>query len=452
MSEATVASVIERVRERVDPDPAERERLARAVAEVERRAREAVAELPVEADVLQVGSTARGTWISGDRDIDVFVRFSTTLDRETLEEYGLRVGEAALPDGHQEYAEHPYVKGTVDGFDVDLVPCYDVADATAIESAVDRTPFHTAYLDERLDEALASDVRVCKAFLKGVGIYGSDLRTEGFSGYLTELLVAEYGGFEPLLAAAAEWHPPVRIDPEDHATAAFDDPLVVVDPTDPERNVAAVLSATNLARFQHHARAFLAAPDEARFERETPEPLSAEGLREHVARRGTTPVAVVFDAPEIVDDQLYPQLRKSLAGVTDELDRRGFDVLRATALSADRSVLLAELAVASRPRVERHEGPPVHVGEHARRFYEQYADDPDAYGPFVDGDRYVVERERSFASAPEFLRSDALFEVGLGARVASALESEYEVLVGEEVASLADEFGTDLRAVFEPEP
>jgi tRNA nucleotidyltransferase (CCA-adding enzyme) len=445
--------VVAAVRDRVDPDDDERAQLVAAVEELTARAEAAVAELPAPADaadVMQVGSSARGTWLSGDRDIDLFVRFPTDLDREQLEAYGLQVGHAVLPDGHEEYAEHPYVTGSYDGFDVDLVPCYRVASATEIRSAVDRTPFHNDYLTERLDDDLAAGVRVTKAFLKGIGAYGSNLRTRGFSGYLTELLVAEYGGFEPFVEAAADWSPPVTFDPEGHGRATFDDPLVVIDPTDPERNVAAVCAAVNVARVTHHARALLATPRLAPFEPREPAPLSAEAVREHVDRRGTTPVAVVFDAPPLVDDQLYPQLRKSLRGVVDGLERHEFDVLRATAAAADRGLLFVELAVAHRPAVRRHEGPPVDVREHATGFYDAYADDPDAYGPFLEDDRYVVERDREFTSAAAFLESDALFDVALGTHVESALEEEYDVLVGDEVADLADEFGADLAAYFEP--
>ncbi|WP_173424941.1 nucleotidyltransferase domain-containing protein, partial [Natrinema salifodinae] len=184
-------TVVAEIRDRVDPDDDERDRLREVADRLMDRAETAATELCDGADVLQVGSTARNTWISGDRDIDVFVRFPPELDRETLEEHGLEVGHATLPEGHEEYAEHPYVKGEVEGFDVDVVPCFRLESATEIRSAVDRTPFHTRYLQTRLDEDLAAAVRVTKQFLKGIGVYGSDLRTQGFSGYLTELLVCE---------------------------------------------------------------------------------------------------------------------------------------------------------------------------------------------------------------------------------------------------------------------
>ena len=459
-------ATVEAVRERVEPDEDDRRALERVTDELVSRMQDALADLPVEGDIVRVGSTARDTWRAGDRDIDLFVRFPADIDRDQLESYGLQVGHAALPDGREEYAEHPYVVGHVDGFDVDLVPCYDVADATEIQSAVDRTPFHTEYISEGLTPELASDVRVCKQFLTGIGVYGSDLRTRGVSGFLTELLVVEHGGFRPLVEAAAEWHPPVKFDPEDHgrettspsrddeggnAALAFDNPLVVIDPTDPERNVAAVLSAENVARLQHFARELLADPRESLFTEADPDPLSEDAVATEFERRGTTPVAVRFDAPDIVDDQLWPQLGRSRRGIREELDRRRFDTFRTAAFADDTAVLLFELAVAERPAVERHEGPPVHVGEHAERFYEAYADG-DACGPFIDGDRYVVERERSVTSAVELLDSDALFDVALGAHVETALESGYDLLVGEEVTELADSFGEELARYLDPTP
>ncbi|MXR41096.1 CCA tRNA nucleotidyltransferase [Halobaculum sp. WSA2] len=468
-------AVLATVRERVTPDADERERLDAAAADLTERARDAVAELPSPADgadVLTVGSTARGTWLAGDRDIDLFVRFPTDLPREELERFGLRVGHAVLPDGEEEYAEHPYVVGTADGFDVDLVPCYGVEAATEIRTAVDRTPFHNEYLLDRLTDDLAGDVRVLKALLKGVGVYGSDLRTRGFSGYLVELLVLEHGGARETLEAVADWHPPVEFDPEAHGTAEFDDPLVVVDPTDPERNVAAVLSGDNLARLQHHARDLLADPSTDPFFPTDSAPLDAAAVRRHVDRRGTDPLAVVLDAPDIVDDQLYPQLRRSLSGVERELDGMGFDVLRTATFAAERderkdgddgddgdggerrrrAVLLVELADRELPAIERHEGPPVHVRDHAAGFHGKYADDPDAYGPFVADGRYVVERSRPPAErdAVAVLESDRILDAALGARVESALERGYDVLAGEELATLTDEFGADLREYFEP--
>ena len=441
-------SVVDEVRDRVVPDGSEVEALQSAVDALTERADAAIADLPVAAETRLVGSTARGTWLAGDRDIDLFVLFPPDLDRSELKRYGLEVGHATLPNGHEEFAEHPYVKGTYRGFDVDCVPCYAVEDAGDIRSAVDRTPFHTAYLAERI-EPFADDVRVAKAFLSAIGTYGSDLRTKGFSGFLTELLVLTYGGFRPFIEAAADWTPPVRFDPESHGGRSFDDPLVVIDPTDPGRNVAAVCSARNVARTIHYARRLSAAPRLELFERRDPEPLSAADVRAALEERGTAPVAVRFPTPDIVDDQLYPQLEKSLAGLESALDRAGFDPIRSTCFADDDAVLFVECSVTKRPKVTRHRGPPVGVKKHAEAFYESYSGD-DAVGPYIDdAGHYIVERERT-ARTPAELVDEKLFDVSLGPHVESALETRYELLAGEELAALSDPFGSELAGYFDP--
>lgn len=450
MSGDAFDEVTAQIRRRVTPTAGERRRLQSAARSLRERAEAALDDLDVEADVLLVGSTARGTWLAGDRDIDLFVRFPPTLGRDRLERYGLHVGHTVLEGGHEEFAEHPYVKGAYQGFDVDCVPCYDVDSAAAIRSAVDRTPFHTAYLASQLDESLAGEVRVAKAFLKGIGAYGSDLRTKGFAGYLAELLVLEHGGFRPLVEAAADWQPPVRFDPEDHGTTAFDDALVVVDPTDPNRNVAASLSVRNLARLVHYSRDLLATPRVGLFESTEPTPLDADAVHERVRERGTRPVAVRFDAPEVVDDQLYPQLDKSLAGLAGELDRQGFEPLRTARFADETAVLFVECTVHELSAVERHEGPPVGVRDHATGFYGAYADDDSVTGPYLDADRYVVERPREYRTPTEAVEGE-LFSIALGPAIEHALESGYETLAGTEITALASEFGTELAGYFDPQ-
>lgn len=442
----------------VTPDDEERRRLEDAYRRVADRARAALDDVGVGGEVALVGSTARDTWLAGDRDIDVFLLLPPSLDRERFEEVGLDVGKAVFPDGDVDYAEHPYVAGEEDGFDVDVVPCYAVDAPADARSAVDRTPFHTAYVEERLDGDTADEVRLLKAFVRGAGVYGSELRVRGFSGYLCELLVLYYGDFEGVVDAAVDWRPDVVLDPGSvgggvdagSVGSGLEGPLIVVDPTDPDRNVAAAVSDDSFARFVHHCREWQRAERIALFEPATPSPLDAEGLREALGRRGTRLFAVLVETPDVVDDQLYPQLRKTRDSLVGELDRRGFDVLRSSVLAEDRCGVLLECNVAEQSAVERHEGPPVSVREHAESFLETYRD-TDVTGPFVDDGRYVVERPREHATVRSFLASDDLLEVAIGADLAGPFEEGYEVSVDGDCAELLDDFGEAFARHFDPD-
>ncbi|SVD30413.1 uncharacterized protein METZ01_LOCUS383267, partial [marine metagenome] len=55
-----------------------------------------------------------------------------------------------LPDGRELYAQHPYLRGEIDGIGIDVVPCYAIDDSAHPISAVDRTPFHTKWVKQNI--------------------------------------------------------------------------------------------------------------------------------------------------------------------------------------------------------------------------------------------------------------------------------------------------------------
>ena len=399
-----------------------------------------------------VGSASRGTWVRGDRDLDLFLLFPPDLDRESLERDGLAIARAValeFGDGYREkYAEHPYINATVDGLDVDLVPCYCVAAATGIQSAVDRTPFHTRYVADRI-AGLVDDVLLLKQFTKAGGVYGSDQMTEGFAGYLCELLILRYGSFEGVLEAASHWRPGTVIDLERHAARRFEEPLVVVDPVDPNRNVSASVSLSQMMAFVELARGYLEAPSPGLFEVRPDPPIPADAFADALDRRGTTVYALRFPTPNLIEDVVVPQLRKSLEGLVSLLERHGFVVNRADCeMGPEHCLLIFELLVDTLPAVARHQGPPLWNGENADKFREKYAGSEEAFaGPFIEEGRYVVELPRRFRTAGALLGSDEVLGVSLGKNVRKAL-ARRELLEGG--ACWSSEFAPFLGAFLEP--
>ncbi|MEI6292094.1 MAG: CCA tRNA nucleotidyltransferase [Methanomicrobiales archaeon] len=402
-----------------------------------------------------VGSVARDTWIRGDRDLDIFMLFPPDLQREELETEGLAlartVAESAGGTCREKYAEHPYINATIDDLDVDIVPCYQVPDAAVIRSAVDRTPFHTRYIKGRISN-LIDDVLLLKQFAKNGGIYGSDQMTEGFSGYLCELLVYHYGGFTPLLQAASDWWPGVLIDISDHRTKTFHEPLIVVDPVDPGRNVSASVSLTRMCEFIELCRGYLEKPGERFFSLPIPGPGSRETITTLFEKRKTSIYTLTFPTPPYIEEIVVPQLRKSLDAICALLARHEFVVNRsAYQMHKDRCMLLFELLTDSLPPVTRHFGPPLWARENARQFSLKYIAGMQEgrifCGPYIENGMYVVEMARRYSNAGDLLMSPDLLEIGLGRHVREEIRGSLSVKCGLEC--LEDEFALFITTFLE---
>lgn len=403
----------------------------------------------VECEPILVGSAARGTWLSGDHDLDVFIGVpegSSLLP-------ALEVGRLVGPKFEERYAEHAYVHAIFEGFEIDLVPCYLVEDASQIISAVDRTPFHSRYVSARI-EGLEDEVLLTKQFMKGIGVYGSELKVGGFSGYLAELLVIRYGSFIAVLEEASCWRPGDVIDLEGHSSRLHEDPLVVVDPVDPARNVAAALTLDRMFQFVAASRLFQEEPDLDFFFPSPPTPLSDQELREELDRRKSTLILLEFGGPDLVEDVIFPQLRKAEESVRALFERNGFSLLRSEGDwhrdatfeppgtdGGEESELcgairiLFELEVAILPKAERRVGPPAWEAEHAKKFVASH---PAPFsGPYVQGGRVVVEVARKYIEASQLLSSQAA-ALSMGRHLGHELKRGYKIYRGLEILKIVD--------------
>ena len=397
-----------------------------------------------------VGSIARHTWVRGDRDLDVFMLFDPGISREDLEKEGLalarKIAGTFTDTYHEKYAEHPYINALIDDVDVDLVPCYEVASATRIQSAVDRTPFHTRYITDKIN-GLIDDVLLLKRFTKAGGIYGSDQMTEGFSGYLCELLVLHFGGFTPLLTAAAAWRPHVTIDIEKHAAKEFDEPLIVIDPVDPRRNVAASVSLDRLAEFVELARGYTESPSRAFFARPLERCILKRELEAIIEERKTFVFAVTFSTPPYIPEVVVPQLKRSLIALRELLERDGFAVHHAAYdMQPEQCIFLFELLVGELPGVRKHMGPPLWNGMNADKFREKHLAERTT-GPYISDGRYEMEVPREFTTARSLLSSQELLSVSMGKHIRQSLEKGWTLSEGAEC--WREEFAPFLAAFFD---
>jgi len=423
------SAIEETVLRSIRPKEKERQQIA-AVAERITGAVDATGE----ARGMLVGSIARDTWVAGEHDIDIFLLFPPAFTRGELEERGLslarRVAGMFSETITEKYAEHPYIHALINGYEVDLVPCYDVPSASAIQSAVDRTPFHTRYIRGKID-GFVDDVLLLKQFARAGGIYGSDQMTEGFSGYLCEILVLHYRGFTPLLSAATAWRPGSVIDPEGHGKKEFDEPLVVIDPVDPKRNVAAAVSLTRMMGFVELARGYLTDPSIAFFDVEEMPGITRDGLERLLEQRRTHLFSMTFDSPPQIPEIVVPQLKRSVEAITEWIERNGFPVQNARyQLEGGRCMLLFELLVRKLPAVRTHLGPPVWNRENAEKFFEKYAGGANGGHPYITTGRYAVEIPREYTDAKDLFSPPLILKTSLGRHVRQSLEQGFVVAEG----------------------
>lgn len=430
------------VLKKIKPTEAERKKLMTVQEELAVEVKVAAEKLCVpDIFVKMVGSAARGTWLSGTHDIDVFISFPEETSRKDLEIRGMEIAREVAK--HAEYsedrhAEHPYLNIIYKGFDVDLVPCFRVASACQLKSAVDRTPFHNEFVKSRI-RGREDDVLLMKQFMRGGGVYGSELKTQGFSGYLTELLIINYGSFEKTVKAASSWKPGKKIDIMQHSELEHSEPLVMVDPTDPRRNVAAALSLDKFCMFIDHCREFLKSPEVKFFFPEFPLPIEDKEFFEKMESRKTSQLAIVFETPDVVDDVLYPQLYKMEQAAASLINEYDFSVIKTGVWSGENeTVIMLELISATLPNLKKRIGPPVWVREHAEKFKAKYEGAENVFGGYIEDGKYVFEVQRKYTTA-KGLFEEQLVNSSLGKQVHQSVSKGFEVLEDADICRLKDQ-------------
>jgi tRNA nucleotidyltransferase (CCA-adding enzyme) len=424
-----------------------------------------------------VGSITRDTWLPNKMEFDIFVLFPEKMKEKRMKELGLKIGKSViekLKGKHQiEYAEHPYVHGMVEGVDIDIVPCFEIKDTNELKCAVDRTPFHVRYIEKKLPLKLSDEVRLLKQFFKAHGIYGADTKTEGFSGYVCELLIIKYKKFLDVLKNATKWSAGEIIDIEGFYSKQ-DIPklirdfknqgLILIDPTDKTRNTAAALSMPNFFKFKRYAKEFLDTPSVELFFKKKLEPLTEAELIQLQRQRGTELIIIKFIPPKVVPDILWPQLRRfadRLQSILEEVQYE-FKVFGKDAFTDEGFIaaVLLEMEISNLPMIQKRIGPLVFDKKDSENFLKKYKDVA-IVGPYVEDKFWVAEVKRQFLTAKEKLQDslnkplDVLKAKGIPNFISERLVKGFDILSDSErimeVAERNQDFGIFLRRYFEKE-
>jgi tRNA nucleotidyltransferase (CCA-adding enzyme) len=175
------------------------------------------------------------------------------------------------------YAEHPYLTIVVDKIKFDVVFCLNLTSSYIeredIVTAMDRTPLHSKFIKDNLTTEQKDEVRLLKSFFKAHHVYGDKAAPGpmGFIGYGVEILVHFFGNSENLMVNfnALPSHP-VDVFGRDAAELQnvqrfANDYLIIIDPTDRNRNVGSSTDERCFRHARHEILAFLDHPSPEQF-------------------------------------------------------------------------------------------------------------------------------------------------------------------------------------------
>jgi tRNA nucleotidyltransferase (CCA-adding enzyme) len=338
---------------------------------------------------------------------------------------------------------------------VDIVPCYDIEDPERIKSAVDRTPHHVKFVKKNLKSP--DDVRLLKQFCISNKCYGADVKTLGFSGYLCELLIINYGSFMDCVRDASKWRACHTVTfhnlSKEEACNNFKSALVVVDPVDKNRNVGAAVSIEKFYTFVRACKDFVEKPKEDFFFRKSPKPYTKKEIEDKIKKRNTRWYLITFKRPQVIDDILYPQMKRCCKAIGKMLDQQGFKVLRCDFHCNNNCVMLFEMDVWHIPRVSKSIGPGVY-SMHAEQFLKHYRNE----NVLIEEENWVVEIENKFIDVSSFLRNmvskspKEISEKGIPSKIVPVIKkckiSEGEKAI-REMGKMPEDFRIFIREYFE---
>jgi len=434
-------TVEDEVLARVRPTREQEDRLVQVVRDLVARVRQVALYFKLEVEPFIAGSVAKGTYLK-DPDIDLFMLFPPDTPGEVVAKKGLDIARSIM-EGEERYAQHPYLRGSYEGFVVDLVPAYKLLDTKVLQTAVDRTPFHVEFVNRCLGPEQRDQVRLLKQFLKGIGTYGAEEATQGFSGYMVELLVLRFGTFTGALRGLVDLRMDRPLDlfamlPESDRPApgqvpTFQDALVFIDPVDPSRNVASAVSAQSLGLTTQAAREYLAGPKLSFFFPARPDVLSVARIKGRLEVRETTLMGLRFGVFSDNADVVHGQLRKAVRAITRLCNREGFAVMHADhRVLLDECLVLLEFEVAHLPALQVHHGPRVGEGNDAEFLAKWGKDKRTLVGPYVEDGQWRVDILRPQANVEDLLRAE-LPALNLGKQLSKELEGGIKLLTVEDL-------------------
>jgi len=259
--------ILRQVLEEIKP---EKEKV-REVEEFLKKLNSEIKKHKIKAKATAGGSYAKKTWLKGDYDVDIFVKFNMKYKNKDLSKLLAKVLKKFKPELVHGSRDYFWVKNLIK---FEIVPVLDIKKPEQAQNVTDFSPWHVKWVNEK-GKKYKDDIRLAKKFMKANGVYGAESYIHGFSGHVVDILVIYYKGFLSMLRAAAKWKPKTIIDPTRKIgrkavlvlnKSKIQGPLIVIDPVQPNRNAAAAVNTKMFEKFISAAKKFIKKPAKEAFE------------------------------------------------------------------------------------------------------------------------------------------------------------------------------------------
>ncbi len=255
----------------ITPSKEERAETLRRVNDFLKKLNQFLKKNKLTAQAMLGGSYAKDTWLKGDYDVDVFVRFALKHKNENLSNLLAKALKPWKPERVHGSRDYFWVKEKQ--FRFEIIPVLAIKKASDAQNVTDFSPLHVEWVNKN-GKKYKDNIRLFKKFCKAQGVYGAESYIRGFSGHVVDILVIYFKGFLPLLKATAGWKPKTIIDYYHwyDKKALFvlnrskiQGPLIIIDPVQKERNAAAALSQDKYEGLIAAAQQFFKKPSRESF-------------------------------------------------------------------------------------------------------------------------------------------------------------------------------------------
>ena len=158
-------------------------------------------------------------------------------------------------------------------------------------------------------------------------------------------------------------------------------------------------------------------------------PWTLDKIKKTIQKRDCRYLGIKFEKPEIIDENLYPQIRKTAKTTFENLERYDFKVYDSVYFVDVKNIyIIIKIQKEKLRKTIVHTGPPITKKENSEQFLKKWKNNSLVVkGSYKKNNRWNVEIKRQYTDAKKFLEKE-FKKQSLGKHIARVVNKKYEVL------------------------